>query len=291
MNIELFPKCIGFLLLSSLANASYFGINKKEYCSERVNFQRGYIAQVLSEPFGTPSGELPIPHKLSMISLYLKSSEKTISDEINAFDRFGMAPIHYLSSTIVQCDYEDFFKLAQLLIKHGADVNLKNKFGITPFVLAANSGNFDAARAFVQSGKLAKDTSTLIDMFASEKFDVMTSDLRYQIIYGRTTILGRLLPKWNPELKSPCLDQKLLELEEVIASTMETNTEEEIDIQIKELIGGIRKCLLQQKTVEVELEESRVRAWEDIRLLACSNASIAPEDFEKEFPNFKLLYE
>lgn len=63
---------------------------------------------------------------------------------VNTKCRHGGSPLHAVVSLYPEC--------ALLLIKHGADVNLADNWGVTPMYLAATSGQIDVIRYLLASG-------------------------------------------------------------------------------------------------------------------------------------------
>ncbi|VDI22837.1 Hypothetical predicted protein, partial [Mytilus galloprovincialis] len=63
---------------------------------------------------------------------------------VNTKCRHGGSPLHAVVSLYPEC--------ALLLIKHGADVNLADNWGVTPMYLAATSGQIEVMKYLLASG-------------------------------------------------------------------------------------------------------------------------------------------
>ncbi len=193
-----------------------------EYYSELEKFNRGFFTQVLSDPFGLQS-EYKTSDKLVSIKDF-KNTLKNFPDEpgINDFDASGMAPLHYLAITRVETDedYDLIKEMGNILISLGADINLPNKFGVSPFTLAVNYGNYSIVDAFLATGKLRKDFK-VFDIIFSDILDSEWQIYRTNFLYGRIQICNSLQKAWLNNINSSDLNIIRVKFEETISQLYE----------------------------------------------------------------------
>jgi ankyrin repeat protein len=65
--------------------------------------------------------------------------------DVNAKDRFGFTPLHYTA-------LNGHFEVVKLLIERGADVNAKTNGGWTPLRFAAIYGHFEVVKLLIERG-------------------------------------------------------------------------------------------------------------------------------------------
>ena len=85
---------------------------------------------------------------------------------IDAWDFNGNTPLHLATGNSVEADVE--VEMVRLLMRHGANIELKNREGNTPAHIVARGGAVESMRAFIDAG-----------------FDVRTRGVRSQIILHR----------------------------------------------------------------------------------------------------------
>jgi ankyrin repeat protein len=70
-------------------------------------------------------------------------------------DNDGETPLHLVSDPPRSCSpilLREHPKVARMLLEHGADVNARNKRGLTPFDLASQRGRVGIINVLVQYG-------------------------------------------------------------------------------------------------------------------------------------------
>ncbi len=197
--------------------------NASEYYSELERFNRGFFTQVLSDPFGLQS-EFKTSDKLDSIRDF-KNILKNFPNEpgINEFDASGMAPLHYLAITRIESneDYDSIKEMCNILISIGADINLPNKFGVSPLSLAVNYGNYSIVDAFLTTGKLRKDFR-VFDIIFSDILDSEWQIYRTNFLYGRIQICNSLQKAWLKNIISSDLEIIQIKFNEVTTQLYES---------------------------------------------------------------------
>ncbi|KKK21432.1 hypothetical protein AOCH_000121 [Aspergillus ochraceoroseus] len=98
-----------------------------------------------SQSLGEPLPLWTLGSANAMEELKERLSDTKIPEDINSVDpELGQAALHYAA-------HHDNVKMIELLIFHGADINLRSRYGRTPLHLAAMGNNKDAARALLDA--------------------------------------------------------------------------------------------------------------------------------------------
>lgn len=209
-----------FLLMISFfyLNSGFSSENDNSiYYSELKKFNRGFFIQVLSDPFCLQS-ESTNSDKLISIKNF-KNIINDFPDEpgVNDFDAAGMAPLHYLAITRIETDedYSSIKEISNILIYLGANVNLPNKFGISPLSLAINYGNYGIVDSFLACGKLKKDLNIFKIIF-SDLLDSKWQIYRFNFIFGRIQICNLLQKAWLKDINSSDFEIIQIKFEEIL---------------------------------------------------------------------------
>ena len=116
-------------------------IGDTETVSELLNTNPEFLNSFASDGF-TALGLASFFGHLSLVKLLLN---KGANPNIAANNQFKVAPIH--SACAISA-----FDIAELLIKHGADVNAKQMQGVTPLHSAAHNGHTKLSKLLIDNG-------------------------------------------------------------------------------------------------------------------------------------------
>ena len=188
------------LILIVFVTKTFAVEDSKMYCKFRENFNKGYYSQVLSSNFGTQSDTSTRMKLFSIKTGVPKFLDPSKEPGINELDYFGMAPIHYFAMTRVGSadDYSCLREIGNILISLGANINMPNRYGLTPAKLAFVYGNPAAIKSFINTGKLNVDIGLLKELF-SDAADPKWHPFREQILYGRANIWFVVADRWIPK--------------------------------------------------------------------------------------------
>lgn len=257
------------LLIISFININFTFSSQNEnneYETELGRFNRGFFTQVLSDPFGLQS-EADSSDKLISIQGF-KNIIKNFPNEpeINAFDASGMAPLHYLAITRIETneDYDSVKEICNILISLGANINLVNRFGISPLCLALNYGNYAIVDTFLATGKLKKDLSVFKTIFSAE-LDSDWQLYRANFLYGRVQICNSLQKAWLKDINSSDLGIIQSKSEEIIAQLYISQTNGYISFDSNKIIKNDTYVINEILSKSIDnLEETVSITWENL---------------------------
>lgn len=258
-----------FLLIVSLfnINLSFSSQNgNDDYSVELTRFNRGFFTQVLSDPYCLQS-QYELSEKLVSIRSF-KDILKNFPDEpeINAFDASGMAPLHYLAITRIESneDYDSIKEICDIFISLGANINLPNRYGISPLCLALNYGNYAIIDAFLATGKLRKDLNIFKTILSSE-LDSEWQIYRLNYLYGRIQICKALQKAWLQNIDPSDLEIIQLKFAEITTQLYDSQTNGYISLDSNEIINRniaiVKNILL--KSIN-NTENPRSITWDDL---------------------------
>ncbi len=139
-------------LCDEIHDAAYHGDLTKVRALLKANPSLVFSTDDVSPAGGFPTGRTPL-HSAAL-SGHRDIAEFLLANgaEVNAKDKEGMTPLH-CAATASPIDSSELLKgVAELLLDNGAEVNAEDKSGFTPLILAAWSGDKDVAELLLARG-------------------------------------------------------------------------------------------------------------------------------------------